>query len=799
MINKLELSELPFVDGVPDAPQKRIQWIREGDCMSAAKTKYGNEGNLNAAALGVQKNVEALDANDLKTADKVNELIENVNNINDALEMSTDISIIQQIEKNRVDIVDLKKVTEDTTEKLDTLTTNFDFLREDVGYHDPLQDGPYLTVRENIVLLKTEIGHYENQDINGNPLPPGETNEATGIKRRIMDNTTELVDHRLRLDTLERNYEDSDVGQLGIKLNEIRAELGPHSDTVGKQPAYTRISVLETAAVNFNTAIDEIKDNIDFSGMPIKDRVTTLESKTFTLENSVNVDLKPRVTSIETQIGSESAPASINGRLSGLRTDVNDLKTVVGVSSSDGLRFQVTDINRRLGSEVSPAAGTINKRLNDVIIQANQSTSSIQDIQVKIGNNQSGIKGTLLKLTDKVDGTNPNGATVEERGLINAVTSLETQMQGKLGDAPSDGKLYARRNAAWAEVVNNSTEIETVKADLVVTDGKVTALTSRVDGNDTSISSLDTRTGALNTSVGEIKADIVSIKAKDDEQDGRLTALESSDVTINGKIAALETKTDTTDDDVTALALDVSSLENQLTPIKADITKNKGDIVALTGRVASTEGEINAIKVDTAKIAPLTTRVTTAEGKITTLETGLAAVKVESDKVAGINTRLSTAEGDIGTLKTGLAEVKGESDKVAAIDTRLGVVEVESGKVAGIDARLGDVEGEVSTLETGLAAVKVESDKVAGINTRLGTVEGKVGTLETGLAAVKVESDKVADLGTRLTAAEGKITALETELSKRPPVAPAADGLPYVLVDNAWVLLSDFVTLNSAP
>ncbi|AEN93963.1 fibritin neck whiskers [Escherichia phage Bp7] len=492
MINKLELSELPFVDGVPDAPQKRIQWIREGDCMSAAKTKYGNEGNLNAAALGVQKNVEALDANDLKTADKVNELVENVNNINDALEMATDISVIQQIEKNRVDIVELKRVEGETTTGLNNLTINLDHLKEDVGYHDPLQDGPYLTVRENIVLLKTEIGHYENQDINGNPLPPGETSEATGMKRRIIDNTTQLVDHRLRIDTLERNYEDSDVGQLGIKLNEIRAELGPHSDTVGKQQAYTRISVLETAAINFNTSIDEIKTNIDFSGMPIKDRVTTLESKTLTLENSVNVDLKPRVTSIETQIGSESTPTSINGRLSGLRTDVNDLKTIVGVSSSDGLRFQVTDINRRLGSEVSPAAGTINKRLNDVIIQANQSTSSIQDIQVEIGNNQSGIKGTLLKLTNKVDGTNPNGTTVEERGLINAVTSLETRMLGKLNDAPSDGKLYARRNATWTEVPNVSTEIGTVKADLVVTDGNVAALTSRVTTAEDKITALET-------------------------------------------------------------------------------------------------------------------------------------------------------------------------------------------------------------------------------------------------------------------------------------------------------------------
>ncbi|QHR72565.1 fibritin neck whiskers protein [Escherichia phage dhabil] len=720
MIDKLSIKELPFVDGVPDASQERIRWIRNGECIEGATTKYGHDGNLNAPALGVQTNVVRLEENSIASKDKINELVDNVNLINEALDISTDTAVIQQIEKNRVDILAVDEKASETKKDLGDLTVNFNFLEEDVGYYDPSLDGPYLTVRENINLLKSEIGHYANQDINSQPLPPGETSEATGMKRRIMDNTSAIVDHSQRIDTLEKNYEDSDVGQLGLKLNEIREELGPHIDTVGKQPAYTRISALETAAVNFNESIDSIKTSIGFNKGSIDTRVTTLETKTSTLENTVNNGLVPRVTAVETAIGTADTPTSINGRLGGLRTDVNELKTIVGASSSEGLRFQVSDIDRKIGADVSPAAGTINKRLNDLTTQGNTSASTIQDLQAEIGNNQTGIKGSILKITNQIEGTNPNGSTVEERGLINSVKGLEAQMPTKLGEAPTDGKLYGRKDSAWTEILDGTTEIDAVKASLLVTDGKVSALTARVDTNDASISSLDTRTGALNTSVGEIKADVVLLKSKDTEQDNRITALEESDVTINGKITALETKTDTTDSDVTALALDVSSIESQLTPIKADITKNKGDIVTLTGRVAANEGEITDIKLDTAKIAPLTTRVTTAEGKIT-------------------------------------------------------------------------------TLQSDLAAVKVESDKVEGIDTRLGTSEGKITTLETGLAAVKVESDKVADLGTRLTAAEGKITALETELAKRPPVAPAADGLPYVLVDNAWVLLSDFVTLNSAP
>uniref|UniRef100_A0AB38Z2K5 Fibritin n=1 Tax=Escherichia phage fDHCT2 TaxID=3075956 RepID=A0AB38Z2K5_9CAUD len=476
MIDKLSIKELPFVDGVPDASQERIRWIRNGECIEGATTKYGHDGNLNAPALGVQTNVVRLEENSIASKDKINELVDNVNLINEALDISTDTGVIQQIEKNRVDILAVDAKASETKQELGDLTVNFNFLEEDVGYYDPSLDGPYLTVRENINLLKSEIGHYANQDINSQPLPPGETSEATGMKRRIMDNTSAIVDHSQRIDTLEKNYEDSDVGQLGLKINEIREELGPHIDTVGKQPTYTRISTLETAAVSFNESIDSIKTSIGFNKGPIDTRVTTLETKTSTLENTVNNGLTPRVTAVETAIGEAGTPTSINGRLGGLRTDVNELKTIVGASSSEGLRFQVSDIDRKIGADVSPAAGTINKRLNDLTTQGNTSASTIQDLQAEIGNNQTGIKGSILKITNQIEGTNPNGSTVEERGLINSVKGLEAQMPTKLGDAPADGKLYGRKDAAWAEILGGTTEIDTVKASLLEAEGKITAL-----------------------------------------------------------------------------------------------------------------------------------------------------------------------------------------------------------------------------------------------------------------------------------------------------------------------------------
>ena len=59
----IELKELPFVDSVPGEGQERISWIKNGEEILGASTKYGNDGSMNRPTVSVFKNVEVLDEN----------------------------------------------------------------------------------------------------------------------------------------------------------------------------------------------------------------------------------------------------------------------------------------------------------------------------------------------------------------------------------------------------------------------------------------------------------------------------------------------------------------------------------------------------------------------------------------------------------------------------------------------------------------------------------------------------------------------------------------------------------------
>lgn len=492
MINKLELANLPFVDGVPEANQKRIEWIRNGDCLTAATTKYGHDGALNAAALGVQTNVETLEKNDTTTKDKVNEIVDSVNQIKEALDISTDVSAIQQIETNRLNISTLQTNQAETDIALLDTNTNLGELQEDVGYYNPLEDGPYLTVRANINRIKREMGHYANQDINGDPLPEGETNDATGMKRIIIDNSTAIATTQRRLTILEDNYNDSDVGGLTIKLNEMREELGPRTEGTGKSPVYTRLTNLENKTETNELDIGNIKDAIGYSiGQSVNNRVGTLETKTATLETKTS-GMDTRLTKVETDIGTEAEPISINGRLKTLRTDMTDVRTVIGENGSAGLQGQVVALNVAVGLSDSPAPTSLIPRMRDVENTSRANSTAIQDIQAEIGNNQSGLKGSILAIKSQIEGTNPDGSTVTEKGILPTVETLNNEMSTKISDAPTDAKTYGRREAAWVEIV---------------TGGDVSALTLRVDG-------IETRTGEAETKITELEGKVLALETE---------------------------------------------------------------------------------------------------------------------------------------------------------------------------------------------------------------------------------------------------------------------------------------------
>lgn len=504
MIEHLELKNLPYVDGYPEADQKRIPWVRNGECLDGATTKYGNDGTLNGAPLGIQRNVERLEENSELTKDALNVVIDNVNNINEALDAGSDVSIIQQVSKNKENIEILQVHMQFAEDNIGDLYTDTEFLKEDLGVYDPATDGYYRPVRDDIVFLKKEIGQYPDQDINGQSKPGA---EATGMKRRIINNSSAIVSHAIRIKTLEDNYTDSDVGSLSIKINELRTELGPKASSVGKPDVYTRLDSLDSITDISKESIDEIKEAIGLgSGASINTRMNSAESKLSVIDSNLNTPitgLNPKVTSIESAIGTSSEASTINGRLFRLREDHTALAFIVGNDSSSGLRGQVAWMSETIGASVNPAPTSIQGRLTSVTNMATISASDIQDIQVEIGTNQTGLKGSVLTLTRQMNGINPNGSTVEERGVVNSVKILETRTANVISDAPADGLMYARKDANWV-VVPSADDITDIQDGLAAVNSEVSSLKTRMDAAETETAKIEPLSVLVSTNSADI-------------------------------------------------------------------------------------------------------------------------------------------------------------------------------------------------------------------------------------------------------------------------------------------------------
>ncbi|XAO54365.1 fibritin neck whiskers protein [Yersinia phage vB_YenM_P8] len=510
MINKLSLKELPYSIGIPDEGQQRIRWIQNGDCMTAASTKYGHDGNLNAAAVGVQTNVDTLDDNSNASKEKINEIIDNVNNIQEALNITTNTEVVKQIEKNRTDILDLDE-RQFNTELLSSETSeDLKKLKEDVGVYDPLTDSYYRTVRNDLVWIKNELGQYVDQDINGLQVIG---NPSKGMKRRIIDNSSAIVAHGVRIKTLEDNYHDSDVGSLNIKVIKIREELGESTLATGKPTVFVRLNTLDDKVVEIDEDIVNIQEAIGFgNGLAITTRVENLGGRVSVNETDI-ADIKPRLAKVEADIGTALEPLTINGRISALRSDVNGLQVVVGQDSSSGLRGTTAWLSQRIGTEQSPEPNTITYKLNATTTLANETASGLQDVQAEIGTNNTGMKGSILTLTSQMNGTNPNGATVAERGVLPVVINLDMLMASKLNDAPLDNKLYGRKQGNWTEIIDTKTEIDAIKLDtakiaplttrVTTLEGTVTPLPGRLDAAEAKITTLEGKVSALETELAK--------------------------------------------------------------------------------------------------------------------------------------------------------------------------------------------------------------------------------------------------------------------------------------------------------
>lgn len=627
----IELQDLPFVNGPPQEGQSRISWIKNGEEIEGATTKYGSDGVINRPTLATFLNAEAINDNTKTLASAINTTAADVENIKTILNVSGNTEALAQIGKNTQDIAELKVVTDQHSIDVAVATSDITEIKNDIGTYNPITDSVYRPVRNDLNWIKNELGQYPGQDINGLAVSG---NESTGMKRRIITNSSEISSHGVRITELETKFEDSDVGSLTLEVQSLRTEIGPKPSSFATN-LYTRTSRLESGVSSLQMNMENVMDSIGMNDgvSSIIDRVVAVEGQANGLTSSVSA-LTTRVTSVETQIGTSAEPTSINGRIKTNTDGIAAINVILGADTSSGLRGDVAWINQQVGivsGGGAAPAGSLIYRVNAIDTTIGQHADDIQNLQVEIGNNTEGLKGQVINLNTVINGTNPGGSTIEERGVL-AVT---------------------RSNQGAINILDG--EMDAVKLD--------------ISSNATKITGLEASVGTINTSIADTTPRLVSAE-------GKISALEASVGTNTAEISTLKTGLQATDSAVSDLETDVAkigTLETDVAALKAKdvvhdglIDTNKTDIATINSELVTIKADIAAI--DAAKITALETSVGTLETKVGTLETDNTANK---GKITALETDNTSNKGKIGTLETTVSSVEGEITTIKASITAL--------------------------------------------------------------------------------------------------------------------------------
>ena len=274
------------------------------------------------------------------------------------------------------------------------------------------------------------------------------------MKYRIINNASAIVKHDERIQALEDAYNDSDVGSLTIEVNDLRKEVGPKSGATSAS-IYARLVNNADAISAANNEIFAINQAIDFTN-PVKigARTTRLENDYRIVDatlNSAQTGLVPRVNNIDARLGSSDKPDTIEGKISSLSTDQGYISDVVGRDTSSGLQGQVAWINQQVGivpSEQPIPPGSILARMTNVEGMQNSQQSAIQDIQVELGNNNEGLKGSVFTLQTQMNGDFSSENPVQRDGVYATVVELQDKFVTAVTDVEQDG-AYLRKRGEW--------------------------------------------------------------------------------------------------------------------------------------------------------------------------------------------------------------------------------------------------------------------------------------------------------------------------------------------------------------
>lgn len=407
MISKLNpLPKIPFVDGVPaDTTQTQINWIVNGETLDGAKTKTTNEGSLNRCGVLVQKNAVQLEANTTTQTSKINEVIDQVNLITENLAAISDDSVIDKLDKVVADVdvlkVDMSAVQATTASN----TLKIQDIEKEIGVWDASTDPKHRTIRKDIIFLKDELGAYPGFNEDGDVDP---SSTGSGVKYKVMANAQAVSIHEARITKLEDDWVNSDVGHLTDEVTDLRNEMGPkHLATF--ESVYVRLNGIGGDITGINTELSNINTYIGRTGSggsgSIDSRMETAETNITTLQTQMNdpvVGVLPRVILLESAVGNSQVPGSIRYDISTMKRSISDLNMIVGETSDDGLRGEMAQVMTDIGTDSQPTS--IKGRLLNVENTQRDDHQALIDVTAIVGNTSTGLVAANIAMGKAVYG-----------------------------------------------------------------------------------------------------------------------------------------------------------------------------------------------------------------------------------------------------------------------------------------------------------------------------------------------------------------------------------------------------------
>lgn len=428
----MEQKVIPYAKTPTDA-QEKISWIVNGEHLNGLD-RNGDAGTLNRSGVQLLENIEALDSNIKAIVSFVNELdssVEEQKRVFDALSDGDTLSLLQT---TSLALDEIAKNDIKTNERYEDISRQFYELLDKIGQRN-IEDSSERTIFDDIAFIKSVLGNKQNEDYNGKISQ----SSSSGFFKKIDDISNHVVALENLIDELTSKVQRAQTEYLEQNFIELREELGNKSGKT-ERTIYFRIAASEQDIKTINSELDEINQKIgapEVIKLKVKentDEITSLKARSAELLSSVE-EIQSTITTPDTGIKSR-------------------LTTVENLAK----------LNQDTAANIRDSLETTNQTAIDAksLSLSNQElqrglSSTISELQLELGTDDSGLKGDFNVTKSKVEETSTKLKAVEKSysDLKAAGVLTNANLAQEVSKIKSESNLIHTIKKGWSASVQN--------------------------------------------------------------------------------------------------------------------------------------------------------------------------------------------------------------------------------------------------------------------------------------------------------------------------------------------------------